>query len=71
MLLVHAPDDSTNAFGHYLRELLGVEGFACIEEVTLEGLGAALAERPNGVILPRMQLPLAIADELGEETVRT
>jgi hypothetical protein len=64
LLLVHAPDDSSNAFGHYLRELLGVEGFASIEEVTLDGLGAALAERPDGVILPRVQLPLAIAEGL-------
>ena len=64
MLLVHAKDDPTSQFSHYLRELLGVEGFAAIEEIELEHLGERLAEKPDGVILPRMQLPLELADRV-------
>jgi hypothetical protein len=69
VLLVHSPADPTSRFSHYLRELLCVEGFAAIDEITFDHLGAALAARPDGVILPRMQLPLAIADELVQYVV--
>ena len=64
MLLVHAKNDPTSRFSHYLRELLGVEGFAAVEEIELDNLGERLAEKPNGLILPRIQLPLELADRV-------
>ena len=62
MLLAQAPDDSTSAFGPYLRELLALEGFATIDEVPRDRLEEALAGGATGLVLPRMQLPLAVAD---------
>ena len=64
MLLVHESTDSTSIYSHYLRELLGIEGFADVEAVTRSDLGARLSAGANGVVLPRMQLPLAVADDL-------
>lgn len=64
MLLVHSPQDPTSRFSHYLRELLAVEGFATVEEIELAQLGEALAAHPDGVVLPRMQVPLEVADQL-------
>jgi hypothetical protein len=64
VLLVHSPQDPTSSFSHYLRELLAVEGFAAFEETMLDHLGEALAAHPDGVVLPRMQLPLDVADQL-------
>ena len=64
MLLIHARNDPTSQFSHYMRELLGVEGFAAIEEIELEHLGERLAGKPDGLILPRMQLPLELADRV-------
>ncbi len=64
MLLVHAPGDPTARFGPYLREILGIEGFAAIEEIALDELGARLATNPDGVVLPRLQLPLDLAEEV-------
>lgn len=64
MLLAHAPADSTSRFGPYLRELLAIEGFAMVEDVSRDGLGKALANGATGLVLPRMQLPLAVADDL-------
>lgn len=64
MLIVHESTDTTSRFSHYLRELLGVEGFAAIEEVTRGDLGERLAAGTDGVLLPRMQLPLGVADDL-------
>ena len=64
MLLVHSRQDPTSRFSHYLRELLAVEGFASIEEIELEELGEKLAANPDGLILPRIQLPLEIANQI-------
>jgi hypothetical protein len=56
VLLVHSPGDSTAAYSHYLRELLAVEGFADVAEADAGDLAAALAARPDLVVLPRLQL---------------
>ncbi len=64
MILVHAPGDPTARFSRYLREILAVEGFAGIEEVDLEQLGERLVADPPGLVLPRVQLPLDLAEEI-------
>jgi hypothetical protein len=64
MLLVHEQADPTSRFSHYLRELLAIEGFAMIDEIPRDTLGQRLAAGAEGVVLPRMQLPLDLVDEL-------
>jgi hypothetical protein len=64
MLLVHEQADPTSRFSHYLRELLAIEGFAMIDEITRDTLGQRLVPGARGVVLPRMQLPLDLADEM-------
>lgn len=64
MLLVHEQADPTSRFSHYLRELLAIEGFAMIDEITRDTLGQQVAAGTEGVVLPRMQLPLDLADDL-------
>lgn len=66
MLLVHEQTDPTSRFSHYLRELLAIEGFAMIEEVPRDTLGHQLAAGAEGLVLPRMQLPIDLADDLAE-----
>ncbi len=64
MLLVHEQSDSTSRFSRYLRELLAIEGFALIDEVSRNTLGEHLAASERGVVLPRMQLPIDLVGEL-------
>ena len=64
MLLVHAGNDPTARYSHYLRELLALEGFSGIQEIGVDHLGEALARDPDGLVLPRIQLPNALAHDV-------
>lgn len=64
MLLVHSPGDPTSRFSHYLRELLAVEGFAATEEIELGSLAERLTAQPDGLVLPRLQLPFDVAEQV-------